>query len=84
MAILRPLTRTTSVLPSDDDRAVVVAHAGAVRQERVLVGEVGVGVKGHRGHLVFAVERRAVQRLDVREDLLDLDAPVSTVPLARP
>ena len=36
----------------DDDRAVLVAHARAVRQQRVLVDEVRVGVKGHGRDLV--------------------------------
>ena len=57
-----------------DDRAVVVAHAGAVRQQRVLVDEVRVGVKRDGRDFVLAVERRAVQRLDVRQHLIDDDA----------
>src|SRR5262245_2758831 len=63
-----------AVLAGHDDRAVVVAHARAVRQQRVLVRKVRVGVERHRGDLVLAVEGGAVQRLDVGEDLVDLDA----------
>ena len=75
IAIVRPLTpRSRRPVACDDDRAVVVAHAGAVRQQRVLVGEVRVGVKRDRGDLVLAVERGAVQGLDVGEHLVDLDA----------
>ena len=75
IAIRLPLTPVRSaVLPRDDDRAVVVAHARAVRQQRVLVREVRVGVERHGGDLVLALERRAVQRLDVRQHLVDLDA----------
>ena len=67
------------------DRAVVVAHARAVRQERVAVGEVRVGMERHRGDLVRAFERGAVQRLDVGEHLIDVDtARADTAPLARP
>jgi hypothetical protein len=37
-----------------------------MRQERVLVHQVCVGVKRNRGDLVLPLERGAVQRLDVR------------------
>ena len=66
----------------DDNRAVVVAHAGAVRQERVLVSEVSVSVKRHGGDFVLAFERRPVQRLDVGEHLID-DDPASVNGAAR-
>ena len=57
----------------DDHRAVVVAHAGAVRQQQIPIGEVGVGVERHGADLVLAFERRAIQRLDVRQHMLDLE-----------
>ena len=69
----------------DDDRTVVVAHARPVRQEKVLVRQMRVGVERDRGHLVGARERRAIQRLDVAEQMFDLEAAQSgTWPLARP
>ncbi len=55
----------------DDDRAVVVAHACAMGQERVLVREMRVGVKRHGGDFVRAVERGPIQGLDIGEHLLD-------------
>ena len=69
-----PFTSVDASLRRDDDRPVLVAHAGAVRQQRVLVDQVRVGVERDRRHLVRALERRAVQRLDVREHLVDDDA----------
>ena len=77
-----PLDGRRSAGLRDDDRAVVVAHAGAVRQQRVLVGEVRVGVKRDGGDFVRAVERGAIQRLDVGQHLLD-DEPAGIDGAAR-
>ena len=68
----------------DDDRAVLVAHARAVRQQRVLVHQVRVGVKRHGGHLVLAVERRAIRASRCPQHLIETMPPVSTLPLASP
>ena len=70
----RALDLRRTILARHDDRTVLVAHARAVRQQRVLVDEMRVGVKRHRRHLVAPLERRPVQRLDVREHLVDDDA----------
>ena len=40
----------------------------------VAVRQVRVGVKRHGGDFVAALERRAVQRFDIRQHLVDLDA----------
>ena len=53
--------------PGDDPRAVAVAHGRAAPQQRVPVGEVGVGVDRHGGDLELAGQRAAVERLDVGE-----------------
>jgi hypothetical protein len=58
----------------DDDRAVAIAHARAVRQEDVPVGQMRVRIERHRRDLVRAVERGAVQRLDVRQHMFELEA----------
>ena len=72
-------------LARDENRAVLVAHARAVRQQRVSIDQVRVRVKRDRGDFVAALERGAVQRLDVRQDLIDLDAVrPCTAPLANP
>ena len=65
------LGRTTRA--GDDDGPVLVAHAGAVRQQRVLVDQVRVGVERDRCDFVTALERGAVQGLDIREDLVHDD-----------
>ena len=66
------LSRPT--LPAHDQRTVAIAHAGAVRQQRVLVAEMGERMKRHRGDFIAPLERRAVQRLDIGEHLIDDDA----------
>ncbi len=77
-----PLDGRRSAGLRDDDRAVVVAHAGAMRQQRVLVGQVRVGMKGHGRDFVRAVERGAIQGLDVGQHLLD-DKPAGVDGAAR-
>ena len=67
------LERSRAVLADDDHGTVTVAHAGAVRQERVAIGEVGERVEGDRGDLEAALECPAVQALDIGEHLLDLE-----------
>ncbi len=42
-----------------------------MRQQRVLVDEVRVGVERHGRDFVLAIERRAVQGLDIGEHLID-------------
>ncbi len=42
-----------------------------MRQQRVLVDEVRVGVEGHRRDFVLAIEGRSVEGLDIGEDLID-------------
>jgi hypothetical protein len=59
---------------SNNDGTVLVAHACAMRKERVLVDEVRVGVKRDCSHLVLALERCAVERFDIRQHLIDHDA----------
>ena len=49
----------------DEARAVAIAHRGAVRQQRVAIGQVGVGVNRDRGHLELTAHRALVERLDV-------------------
>src|SRR5690606_23677780 len=53
---------------------VLVAHARSMGQQQVLVGDVRVGVEGDGGYLVRAVERGAVQRFDVAEQVFDLES----------
>jgi hypothetical protein len=54
----------------DDQRAVAIADARAVRQQRIVVGNVGVGVKGDGRHVVFLRRHRnLIERLDVFEDV---------------
>jgi hypothetical protein len=69
----RALYRRGTVLLRHHDRPIPVSHAGAVRQKRVLVEQVGVRVKRDCRHLVAAVEGGAVQRLDIGQDLFDDD-----------
>jgi hypothetical protein len=64
--------------------AVTVADAAAARHQRVLVGDVRVGVERDRRDLVGAAACLLVERLDVAQDVLDLEPPVSSLPLARP
>ena len=51
----------------DDHRPIALAHAAAAGQQRVLVLDVRIGVEGDRGHIVEALERLAVQGLDVAQ-----------------
>ena len=57
----------------DDHRAVAVAHARAVRQQHVAIGQMRVGVERDRRDLVLAVECGAVERLDVRQHVFELE-----------
>ena len=66
-ADFRPLLR-------DENRAVAIAHARAVRQQRVAILQMRIGVKGHGGDFVLAIKRGAVERLDVGQYLVDVDA----------
>ena len=68
------LERRGSALFHDDDGAVAIAHAGAVRQQDVTVRQVGVRVKGNRGDLVTSLERRAIQRFDIRQHMFQLES----------
>ena len=61
-------------MPAYDQRTVAIAHAGAVRQQCVLVAEMSERMKRHRGDFIAPLERRAVQRLDIGEHLIDDDA----------
>ena len=69
--------------PRDEPRAVPVAHRRAVREQGVLVGEVGVGVDRDGGDLELAAQRALVERLDVLQ-LVDVarGPPVSILPSA--
>ena len=58
----------------DHDRPVARAHARAVREQDVAVLDERVRVDGDRGRLEPALERPLVQRLDVGEDVLELEA----------
>src|SRR5262249_9196740 len=53
------------------DRPIAIAHARAVGQEDVAVGQMRVGVKRNRADLVRAFEGGTVQRLDVRQHVLE-------------
>ena len=57
----------------DDAGPITVAEARTVRQQRIAIGEVGVGVQRDGRHFELAREGAAVQRLDVRE-LVDIAA----------
>src|SRR5262249_15559562 len=61
-------------LARDEDRTVLIAHARTVRQQRIAIGEMRGRMKRDGGDTAATVTRRAVQRLDVRQDLVDLDA----------
>ena len=52
-------------LAGDDHRAVLVAHAAPGRQQRVLVEQVRVGVDADGRDFEFALQRPAIERLDV-------------------
>src|SRR5687768_14017936 len=54
-------------LARNDDRTVVVADRSAVRQQRVLVSHVRIGVKADGSDVVRAAHRFLVQRLNVLE-----------------
>ena len=61
-------------LPRDDDRPVARAHARPVREQRVALLHERVRVQRDRRHLEPALERPLVQRLDVAEHVLELEA----------
>ena len=65
--------RTRTVGLRHHDRPVAVAHACAVRQQGVAVEEVRIGMERDRRHFVAPLEGRAVQALDVGQDLIDLE-----------
>src|SRR5215475_979695 len=57
-------------MPRHHDWAVVIANRSAVRQQRILVVNVRVGVKADGGNVVRAAHRLLVQRLNVFEKML--------------
>ena len=61
-------------LSRHDDRAVAGAHARAVRQQHVPVLDERVRVQRDGGRLQPPLERPLVQRLDVAQDVLELEA----------
>ena len=61
-------------LARDDDRPVARAHARTVREQQVLVLDERIRVERDRRHLEPAFERPLVQRLDVAQDVLELEA----------
>ena len=68
-------------LARDDDRPVAGAHARPVREQDVPVLDERVRVERDRRHLEPALERPLVQRLDVLQDVLELEA--ARIDLAR-
>ena len=81
----RPQLLELERLAGDDDRPVAEPHRGAVRQQQVAVGDVRVGAHRDRGHLEPSLGRPLVERLDVRDDLLELEpARVDAPGLDRP
>jgi len=65
----------------DDDRPIARAHRRAVRQQHVLLLHERVRGERDRGHLEPPLERPLVQRLDVAQDVLELE--LARVDLAR-
>ena len=61
------------LVTSDHDGAVARTHARPVRQHRVSVLDIRVRVQRDRGRLEPAVDRPFVQRLDVAQDMLELE-----------
>ena len=61
-------------LAADQDRAVALPHRRAGIHHPVAVVDHGVGRRGHRRDLELAGARAAVERFDVLEHVLDLDA----------
>jgi hypothetical protein len=55
-------------------RAVAVAHAGAAGQQRVERADVSIGVNADRGDVQLASRGQFVQRLDVAQNMLELEA----------
>ena len=58
-------TKAATSLACDQSRTVPLTHRGAVRQQGVPIGEIGIGVNRDGGHLELAVESAPVQGLDV-------------------
>ena len=56
-------------------RAVAVAHARAAGQQGILVAHVGLGMDADGGDVQFAPRGALVQRLDVLQDMLELESP---------
>ena len=50
---------------SNEARAVAIADRCAMREERVAIGEIGVGVDRDRGHLQLGAAGALIERLDV-------------------
>ncbi len=72
-------------LTRDHDRPVADSERGAVWEERVAVGDARVRPERERAHLEPALERPAVQGLDVRGDTLEGEpAGIDATGLDRP
>src|SRR5439155_17373275 len=61
-------------LARDDDRAVAGAHARAVREQHVMVLHEGICVQREGSYFEPSLERPLVERLDVAQDVLELEA----------
>src|SRR6185503_14311986 len=68
------LDRRWTILPGDDNGTIAIAHARSVRQQNVAVGQVRVSVERHSRDLVLALACRAIERLDVGQNMLEYEA----------
>ena len=69
--------------PRHDHGTVAIAHAGAVRQQCIAIGQVRVGVERNGSHLVLAPEGPLVEGLDVLQDVDKLQIRVPDLPLGQ-
>ena len=66
-----------------DDRAILLPHAGAVSEQRIVVPNMRVGVGGERRDFQLTMQREPVQGLNVLVYGVDRTSAALTAPEAR-
>jgi hypothetical protein len=70
---------SSQVIPAErffghEHRPVAVAHARPARQQGILRADIGIGMKANGRNIQLAPRGPLVQRLDVLQDVLELEA----------
>ena len=71
-------------LARNQDRSIVISDRSAVRQHAYLSCDVGISVKADGGDIVGSAHGFFIQRLNVFENMSEVEVPVSSLFVASP